>query len=1059
MSDEERKYFAMHPSGGASHGDAHGNEEEAEIPLTPIDRPLDLAAVRAKLGAKTGKQYWRTLDELAEDPHFDELMHREFPRHASEWDESVDRRNFLKLMGASLAFGGLAGCKSNEQERIIPYVKQPDGMVLGKPLYFATVMPFGADAIGVLAESHEGRPTNLAGNPDHPSSMGGIDSITQASILNLYDPDRAKTVSFAGSLRTWSEFTQAAQAAAADIKSTSGAGFRILTGTITSPTLADQLQGILKLYPQAKWHQWESAIGDGPREGGKLAFGRYVNTVYRPERAEVILALDSDFLASGPGHIRYMRQFYRRRKLDTDPGVERVGGEMNRLYVVEPTPTVTGSSADNRLPLRASQIDAFARVLAAKLGVAGAEGGATLPPAAEAWLEGVAKNLQGHRGSSLVIAGEQQSPEVHAVVHAINAALSNVGNTLYYTDPVEANPVSYVESLRDLCADIDAGKVDTLLMIGVNPVYDAPHDFDFVNKLHKVRNTVQLSTHFDETAQYVKWHVGESHYLEGWGDARAFDGTLSVIQPLIAPLYYTRSAHDVIAAFSDKPGISAYDAVRDRLKASSPGAGDFEKFWRKTLNDGFVANTAFSPISVSAKVNIGSLQAPKASAGEELEFIFRPDPSIYDGRYANNGWLQELPKPVTKLTWDNAAMVSPKTSEALGLTHKVAARGGEHGQIISPLIDIALSNSKVTAASWTLPGQADGVVVLPLGYGRMFAGYSGTNKGFNANAVRVSKALWVAGGGKITKTGDEYPLACTQYHFNMEGRKILSAGTLEEYKKNPAFCHEGDETPPKDDSLYKEYAYPGYAWGMAIDLKNCNGCNACVVACGSENNIAIVGKDQVMRGREMHWIRIDRYYMAETSTNDPRTDENDVLANPETYFQPVPCQQCENAPCEQVCPVGATVHSSEGLNDMVYNRCIGTRYCSNNCPYKVRRFNFLRFQDWETPSLKLQRNPEVTVRSRGVMEKCTYCVQRINNARIESEKKNVPIADGDIVTACEAACPSEAIVFGNANDPNSRVAKLKAQQRNYNILGELNARPRTTYLAAVRNPNPEMEKA
>ena len=386
-------------------------------------------------------------------------------------------------------------------------------------------MPFGADAIGVLVESHEGRPTNIAGNPDHPSSLGGIDPITQASILNLYDPDRAKTVSFAGSLRTWSEFSQAAQAAAADIKAASGAGFRILTGTITSPTLAEQLQGILKLYPQAKWHQWESAVSDGVREGGKLAFGRYVNTVYRPERAEVILSLDSDFLASGPGHIRYMKQFYRRRKLDTDPGVERVGGEMNRLYVVEPTPTVTGSSADHRLPLRASQIDTFARALAAKLGVGGAEGSATLPPAAEKWLEAVAKNLQGHRGSSLVIAGEQQSPEVHAIVHAINAALSNVGNTLYYTEPVEANPVSYVESLRDLCADMDAGKVDTLLMVGVNPVYDAPHDFDFVSKLRKVRNTVQLSTHFDETAQHVKWHVGESHYLETWGDARAFDGT------------------------------------------------------------------------------------------------------------------------------------------------------------------------------------------------------------------------------------------------------------------------------------------------------------------------------------------------------------------------------------------------------------------------------------------------------------------------------------------------------------------------------------------------------
>jgi len=531
------------------------------------------------------------------------------------------------------------------------------------------------------------------------------------------------------------------------------------------------------------------------------------------------------------------------------------------------------------------------------------------------------------------------------------------------------------------------------------------------------------------------------------------------VQPLIAPLYNTRSAYEVLAAFSDKPGVSSYDAMRDRLKGTNP-PGDFEKFWRKTLNDGLVANSAYPPLgAMAAKAVPASSTAARPASPEELEIIFRPDPSVYDGRFANNGWLQELPKPVTKLTWDNAAMVSPATAEKLALTHKVAARGGEHGQILSTVIDIAVSNSKVTAAAWTLPGQADGVIVLPLGYGRKNAGFTGSNKGFNAYAVRTSSALWVAPDAKISKTGDSYPMACTQYHFNMEGRKILSSATLEEYKNNPAFAHEGDEQPPKSDTLYKEYAYPGYAWGMAIDLTKCNGCNACVVACVSENNIPVVGKDQVMRGREMHWIRIDRYYKAHTSTNDPSTDENNALANPETYFQPVPCQQCENAPCEQVCPVGATVHSAEGLNDMVYNRCVGTRYCSNNCPYKVRRFNFLRFQDWETPQYKLMRNPEVTVRSRGVMEKCTYCVQRINNTRIDAEKQNRPIRDGEIVTACEAACPSEAIVFGNANDPNSRVAKWKVQQRNYSILGELNARPRTTYLAAVRNPNPEMEKA
>jgi MoCo/4Fe-4S cofactor protein with predicted Tat translocation signal len=1061
MSENEHNLFPVF-QGGQGGGEAHhGHEhdEEHAEDVTLREHTLDLAAVRAKLQGKSGKRYWRTLEELADDKHFEELLHREFPRQASEWDEGVDRRDFLKLMAASLAFAGLSGCKANIQENIIPYVKQPDGMVLGKPLYFATVMPFGADAIGVLVESHEGRPTMIAGNPDHPSSLGAINSFVQASILNLYDPDRSQTPTFVGEIRTWQEFMERAQAMAAEAKEMGGAQFRILTGTITSPTVAAAIQTLLKLYPKAKWHQWEPAVSDGAREGSKLAFGRYVNTVYRVEKADVILSLDADFLANGPGHLRYMKEFYRRRTLTENAAGQAAGMEMNRLYVAEPTPTVTGASADHRLPVRASQVEALARALAGKLGHGGAGGGTEVPAGADAFLAAVSKDLAANRGKSLVVAGEQQSAEVHALAHAINAALGNVGATVYYTEPVEVSPVNQVESLRDLCADMDAGTVDTLLILGGNPVYDAPHDFDFVTKLRKVKNSIQLSTHFDETAEHCKWHLGESHYLETWGDARAFDGTLSVVQPLIAPLYNTRSAYEVLAAFSDKPGITSYDAMRDRLKATNP-PGDFEKFWRKTLNDGVVANSAYPVLGgLTAKGVPASSNAARPTSPEELEIIFRPDPSVYDGRFANNGWLQELPKPVTKLTWDNAAMVSPMTAEKLALTHKVAARGGEHGQILSTVIDIAVSNSKVTAAAWTVPGQADGVIVLPLGYGRKNAGFTGSNKGFNAYAVRASNALWVAPDGKISKTGDTYPMACTQYHFNMEGRKILSSASLEEYKKNPAFAHEGDEQPPKSDTLYKEFAYPGYAWGMAIDLSNCNGCNACVVACVSENNIPVVGKDQVMRGREMHWIRIDRYYKAHTSTNDPSTNENNALANPETYFQPVPCQQCENAPCEQVCPVGATVHSAEGLNDMVYNRCVGTRYCSNNCPYKVRRFNFLRFQDWETPQFKLMRNPEVTVRSRGVMEKCTYCVQRINNTRIEAEKQNRPIGDGEIVTACEAACPSGAIVFGNANDPNSRVAKLKAQQRNYSILGELNARPRTTYLAAVRNPNPEMEKA
>jgi molybdopterin-containing oxidoreductase family iron-sulfur binding subunit len=1059
---EQHEHFGAEHDRDAHSTGSHSHHGEQSGDLTPHEGALDLATVRAKLQSKTGKQYWRSLEELAKDPRFEELLHNEFPRQApSEWDEGVDRRDFLKLMAASLAFAGLSGCGRTPEQYIVPYVKQPDGMILGKPQFYATVMPFGADAIGLLVESHEGRPTKIEGNPDHPSSLGATNVFAQASVLNLYDPDRAQTSTKFGEIKTWSEFLDSAQAIAAATKSTDGAGFRILTGTITSPTLAAQIQSILTLYPRAQWHQWEPAVGDGTREGAKLAFGSYLNTVYRLEKAGVILSLDSDFLGSGPGHIRYAREFSRRRKLNGP------NDSMNRLYVVEPTPSVTGASADHRLPVRASEVELFARALAGKLGLGGS---APLSPGTEKWLEAVARDLQRHKGASLVVAGEQQSAEVHALAHAVNAALGNVGTTLYYAESVEAHPVNHLESLRELCADMDAGKVDTLLILGVNPVYTAPHDFDFASKIKfdekkkqkKVKNTIHVSSHFDETSELCDWHVAESHYLETWGDARAFDGTLSVIQPLIAPLYRTHSPREVLAAFTDKPGISDYDVLRDHLKAAYP-SGDFEKFWRKTLNDGFVAGSAFAPLNLTLKFNPASLPASKPASTGEIEFIFRPDPCVYDGRFANNGWLQELPKPVTKLTWDNAALVSPKTAQKLGLTHDIGARGGEHGKVYSNVIDIALSNSKVTAAAWTLPGQADGVIVLPLGYGRKRAGYTGTNKGFNAYAVRSSNALWTASDGKITKTGEDYPLACTQYHFNMEGRQILTTGTLEEYKKNPGFAHdeEKDKGKTKQElSLYKEFSYPGYAWGMAIDLNSCNGCNACVVACHSENNIPVVGKDQVMRGREMHWIRIDRYYekTEKSPTGDPSSyDESEY--NPPTFFQPVPCQQCENAPCEQVCPVGATVHSAEGLNDMVYNRCVGTRYCSNNCPYKVRRFNFLRFQDWETPQLKLLRNPEVTVRSRGVMEKCTYCVQRINTVRIESEKQDRPIRDGEIVTACEAACPTEAIVFGNANDPNSRVAKLKAQQRNYSLLGELNARPRTTYLAAVRNPNPELEKA
>ncbi len=652
--------------------------------------PLDLAAVRTKLANKQGKQYWRTLEELSEDPHFADLLHREFPRAASEWDESVDRRDFLKLMGASLALAGMAGCGANTEPHIVPYVRQPEGMILGKPQNYATVMPFGGDALGLLVESHEGRPTKIEGNPDHPSSLGATDIFAQAAVLDLYDPDRAKTPMHMGELDTWEKFQSTAVGLATSQKAVNGAGMRILTGTITSPLLAAQIDALLKIFPQAKWHSWEPAVSDGAREGAKLAFGRVVNTVYRVEKANVILSLDADFLASGPGHVRYMKEFYRRRNL-TGPN-----DEMNRLYVVEPTPSVTGATADNRLPLRSNDVELFARALAAKIGPAGAT--AVAPAGSAKFLDAVASDLLKHRGAGLVVAGEQQSTEVHALAHLLNELLGNAGSTVYYTEPVEANPVNQTESLRDLCSAMTKGKVDLLLILGGNPVYDAPHDWDFVTKMKKVGTIVQLSSHYNETSEYVQWQIPEAHFLETWGDARAFDGTYSVIQPLIAPLYRAHSAFEVLAAFSDKPGVTALDTIRERMK-SMPGGADGEKLWRKSLNDGFVAGSAFAPLAVSAKMSLASLPAAKTTP--EMEFLFRPDPTIYDGRFANNGWLQELAKPVTKIAWDNAALMSPATAEKLAVTHTIMSRGGEHGQVRSAVVDIELSNSKVSGVGIT----------------------------------------------------------------------------------------------------------------------------------------------------------------------------------------------------------------------------------------------------------------------------------------------------------------------------------------------------------------------
>ncbi|MFB3854832.1 MAG: TAT-variant-translocated molybdopterin oxidoreductase [Vicinamibacterales bacterium] len=993
---------------------------------------IDLAAVRARLAGLRGADYWRSLEELAGTEAFEEWLHREFPQGASEWHDGASRRQFLKIMGASMALAGATACTRQPPEKIVPYVKQPEQLVPGKPLFFATAMPLAGRATGLLVESHMGRPTKVEGNPQHPASLGATDVFAQASILTLYDPDRSETITYLNDIRPWGEFLQAARTAVDALSARKGAGLHFLTETVSSPTLAAELHALQKELPGMRWHQYEAVNRDNSRAGAIQAFGEPAEVHYRFEAARVVLSLESDFLASGPGSLRYARAFASGRK------VADGSAEMNRLYVVESMLTPTGATADHRLPLKSSAIAAFAAAVAAEIGVK-AEGdtGASrsaLGEEARAWVGPVARDLAAHKGSSVVVAGESQPAFVHALTLAMNEALGNIGKTVIVTEPVDANPVDQIESLRELTAAIDAGTVDTLVILGGNPVYTAPADLRFAERLTRVRLRMHLGLYRDETAALCQWHVPEAHYLESWGDERAFDGTATIIQPLIAPLFAGRTAAEIVAAFSSRPGRTSYDMVREHwaawLGGFTPADSRFEAFWRRALHDGTIPGTAAKPKQAAVKALRGG--PPPAPAGQDaLEIAFRPDPTIYDGRFANNAWLQELPKPVTTLTWDAVALVSPRDAERLGLSS---------GDVVT----LRLKGRSARMPAWVAPGQARGSITVHLGYGRERAGQVGNSVGFNAYLLRASQAPWFEGGLQVERTGESYPLANRQTHQLMEGRHLVRSGTLEEYRKHPEFARE--MTHEARSSLHPQWSYEGHKWGMSIDLNACTGCNACVVACVAENNIPVVGKEGVIRGREMHWLRVDTYFKGE-------------MDSPETHFQPVPCMHCENAPCEVVCPVAATVHSPEGLNDMIYNRCVGTRYCSNNCPYKVRRFNFLLYNDWNERTLKMARNPDVTVRSRGVMEKCTYCVQRINYAKSEAARENRPIADGEILTACQAACPAEAIVFGDLNDKGSRVAKMQSEPRDYSLLGELNTRPRTRYLADLRNPNPEMPDA
>jgi MoCo/4Fe-4S cofactor protein with predicted Tat translocation signal len=978
---------------------------------------LDLDAARAQVAGTRGPEYWRSLEELAGSPDFQEMLHREFPKGASEWLDAVSRRGFLKLMGASLAMAGMTACTKQPLEPIVPYVRQPEDVVPGRPLFFATAFTLSGYASPILVESNLYRPTKIEGNERHPASLGGTDIFAQASILGMYDPDRSQTLTNLGDVRTWGALVEAMRGPLSSQKALEGAGIRILTPTISSPTLADQLRSLLKVYPQAKWHVYEPVNRDNVHAGAQMAFGQPLETQYKLENADVILSLDADFLYAGfPGFTRYARDFAKRRDPDS--------GNMSRLYVVESGASSTGAKADHRLPMKASMIEVVARSLFIT----------KEPQNEQGFVARVREDLARHRGSSLVIVGDHQPPALHALAHVLNQQLENVGKTVFYSDPVDANPVNQTESLKDLVADMRGGKVDILIILGGNPAYDAPADLAFADALKNsnIPLRVHLGLYQNETAELCQWHVNESHYLEAWGDARAYDGTVSIVQPLIAPLYDGKSAYELVAMLSGQPQTKGHDIVQAYWKTQHAGA-DFDTFWRRSLHDGWIDGTAFAP--KQAAIKPAGLPAPPPTDDKSIEINFRRDPSVYDGQFSNNGWLQELPKPMNKITWDNPVLIGPAMAARLGLATE-------------DLVELELNGKKLTAPIWIQAGHADNSVTVLLGYGRRRAGRVGTGAGFDMYQLRSSATPWFTSGLAIRKTGGTYKLASTQGYQTMEtpvgSRPLVRSATLEEYHKEPEFAKE--EQPPAELTLYKPYPYASqpYAWGMTIDMNACVGCNNCIVACQSENNIPIVGKEQTVRGRHMHWLRVDSYYQGDRD-------------NPKAYFQPVPCMQCENAPCEVVCPVGATVHSSEGLNDMVYNRCVGTRYCSDNCPYKVRRFNFLLFQDWDTPQYKMMRNPDVSVRSRGVMEKCTYCIQRINQHRIDSEREDRKIQDGELQTACQQSCPANAIVFGNINDPNSQVSRLKAQARNYSLLADLNTRPRTTYLADIRNPNPELE--
>ncbi len=1043
----------------------------------------------------TGRQYWRGLDQLAETPEFKQWLHREFPAGASEMEDPVSRRHFVKIMSASFMLAGLGlgatGCRRPEAN-LMPFGKAAENYVYGTAQNFATAMPTRGGAIPLVVKSYEGRPIKIEGNPLFPGSNGSTDRFAQASILNLYDPDRATRFVQGGNTVTPEAAMDALDGLAAKFAANQGEGLAVLGERTHSPSRRRLHQEISKKLPKAKWFLYDAIDADVHQRAATQAFGKPVKPIFRYDEAKTILALDCDFIGGEEDAHNNIRRFSKGRKL------EKPEDSMSRLYAVESLFTLTGVSADHRLRVPASAVAQVAAAIAAELGVN--VGNRPTPAGVDSkWISECAKDLKANAGRSLVVAGNRQPLAVHLLAHAINAALGSIGTTV---ELIEA-PAPISGDLPELANALNGGQVETLVILGGNPVYNAPADLNWAATQRKAKTIVRLGYYEDETGVASDWQFPLAHYLESWGDARTSDGTLVPVQPLIAPLFGGLCDLEFLARLTGLKETSANKIVRETFAGVTGNSS--EAAWNMFLHDGFAPDSAAK--KVSAGFNSAALSAALAgdassvASKDNLEVVLFRDAKVDDGRYNNNGWLQELPEPITKMVWDNAVLVSRKTARELGVVN-------------DDWVEVKVGDRTIKGAIWTQPGMADHSLGLALGYGRTNVGRVGVGTGFDAYPLLTTKTGYIATGATVRKTDKTYHLVCTQSHWSMEGRAIIREANLEQFKAHPDFAERmnaeasPDESPMYPNPLDEAKKTALHQWGMSVDLNSCVGCGTCVMACQSENNVPIVGKDLVSRGREMHWIRIDRYFstdpkkrtFGQTYQKDEEQQFDTWIDDVQAVNQPMFCQHCEAAPCESVCPVNATIHDQEGLNVMAYNRCVGTRYCSNNCPYKVRRFNYLDYNkrplkdlvgpfypttllhstggEWdlarwwknqdatmrpelEVDLIRMIKNPDVTVRMRGVMEKCTFCLQRIEGAKIARKVKagesgDVVVPDGTIKTACEQACPAEAIVFGNVADPNSRVSKLKAQDRDYSVLDFLKTKPRTTYLARVRNPNPAM---